>query len=99
MNKIIIGFVVIITTILFSCSAYAEYIDFSEINSLVKDYDSGSIDVGQFVVYVNQFFKLKIANFGDNFKGFTENDKRIMLDENEPNRFAIYCLSEALICT
>jgi hypothetical protein len=86
MKKIILGFIVVIATILFSYSVYAQNINFSEIDSLVKDYDSGGIDISQFVVYVNQFLKTEIASFGDNFEGFTENDAKTILKNNSTEK-------------
>jgi hypothetical protein len=68
----------LITILSFSVSA--ESIDFSGIDSIIEDYNSGSIDIAQFVVYVNSYLKEQYQELekDGHFSGFSESDIKNM---------------------
>ncbi|MBN2458296.1 hypothetical protein JXB31_04160 [Candidatus Woesearchaeota archaeon] len=77
MKKIIIMF--FLMTIL-SFSVSAETIDLSGVDPIIDDYNSGSIDIAQFVVYVNSYLKEQYQELEKegHFEGFNANDIKQM---------------------
>lgn len=71
--------------IVLSFSVSAEHIDFSGLDAIIDDYNSDSIDIAQFVVYVNSYMKSQYQELEKegNFEGFDEADIRQMFGDEE----------------
>jgi O-methyltransferase len=78
-----------------------------EIIHNLKNADGDLIEVGVWkgassIIIGKALYKIKSKNkfyICDTFKGVVKASKKDKIYKNEPNRFAIYCLTEALICT
>ncbi len=71
---------IVFLMIILSFSVSAESIDFSGVDSKIDDYNSGSIDIAQFVAYVNSYLKEQYQELEKegHFEGFSENDIKDM---------------------
>ena len=70
---------------LFSFSVSAQSIDLSGVDSMIEDYNSGSLDIAQFVVYVNSYLKSQYQELEKrgHFEGFDQADIRQMFGDEE----------------
>ncbi len=84
-KKVLVPFVflVFVSLVVF---VSAETIDFSGVDSIIEEYNSGSIDIAQFVVNVNIYLEAQYQDLEKegHFEGFDKNDIESMFKDEKP---------------